>query len=330
MNYLHLEMILKGIVDPGALNACGTENSASSDESEDGEYIHWCPYCATPKDGYKEAQNRHLLCESTSMEIVSDGIALYHSALKGGGSRLWSILKILKTDMHPGDGAIIVAAMSLIKLGYAIGENATYDSNYDGFAARHGKKRLLQAAALLEFAHVKSPVNPQILLLLIRVYSYLGAGSLAMRAYKRLNLKQVQWDTLGHMLFDRISTLHPHPLEAGDDEFGDTFDPRLELVKALDQYRVFQKQISSKYWLCCKNGSYNPMFEMASSAQKLSSSISRVMGVNELRAVLRATYPKQKYTKTSHGYDTLGKQSPNRLWNLANMYSAWISWRYTE
>ena len=46
-------------------------------------------------------------------------------------------------------------------------------------------------------------------LLLIRLYLLIGSVSLAFIQFKKLSVKNMQWETLGHLITNRISTIHP-------------------------------------------------------------------------------------------------------------------------
>jgi N-terminal acetyltransferase B complex non-catalytic subunit len=268
------------------------ENVDSSDE-----YMP-CTWCDFPSTRYK-------WCEGCHKYFVWDGMAKYSFAINGQFLLLWKPLKLLPTDIHPGDDFALVAAMSLIKLGSPV--YVKYFADPVGFPQRNGPKRLIQAAAVLEFAHSQSPANPQILLLLIRLYSLLGAGSLAMRAYNRLNVKQIQGDTLGYMLFDRISSLHPHPVQDNEKGSAEVLDPAAKLAKLQSIYRNFHDQITSNCWRSFEAGSYDSIFQLMEAHDKLSRSLGCAISVIELRKILRLTDPNATFDKNSQGYDLLGK-----------------------
>ena len=50
---------------------------------------------------------------------------------------------------------------------------------------------------MLESAQKQSCTNPQIQLLLIRIYGYLGPVELCTQLYNSLSIKHIQMDTLG-------------------------------------------------------------------------------------------------------------------------------------
>lgn len=271
---------------------------------------HWCPYCGTTSDSEEEAGIRHTMCENIANRMASENLALYIRAVKGCSRKEWLPLNVLKTDMHPGDGAAIMAAIHLIKLGATpyVGLAINIKSEDLAFLRRNGTKRLVQAAALLEFAHANSPANPQILLLLIRLYSYLGAGSLAMRSFKRLNLKRIQLDTLGYMLFDRLSTLHPHSWN--DKTYSDSsevFNHRIMLEKVHFEYKRFQDETQKNLMRSFDNGSYYSVFQLESASQNISHSLGAVLSVVELRSNHRMIKPTTPFSRYNYGYEILRK-----------------------
>ena len=159
---------------------------------------------------------------------------------------------------------------------------------------------------MLEFAHTHSKPNPQILLLLTRLYSQLGAGSLAMRAYGRLGLKQIQGDTLSYTLFDRISSLHPHTVDDSS-ATEEARDPSKQLKKLQRIYRGFRNQIITNSWRSFEHGSYDSIFQLMEVSGKLSRSMTSAMSAIELRRIDRLTQPNAVLTPNSHGYDVLRK-----------------------
>lgn len=313
VNVLKLETLLANIAVDGPLDAY--MDVTAGDNSPDEMIKHWCPYCTKNTDSLSFADQRHLMCESISKTGATEGIKLYDRALNGFALRDWAPLEVLKTDMHPGDSAAIIAAMSLIKLGSTPhdGEVISVNPHDERFLKRNGPKRLIQAAALLEFAHKNSPANPQILLLLIRLYSFIGAGSLAMRAYKRLNLKQIQLETLGYMLFDRLSSLHPQSwadkaATIPGKKDAETFDHLTVLESTHSHYKKFQLEIRKNSMRCFVNGSYDSVFQLQSSIDDLKGSLGSVLSVMERRTIARYREQKQHkivFTKDSHGYDIL-------------------------
>lgn len=121
------------------------------------------------------------------------------------------------TDRMPGDDVAILAASSLIHL---------YKTGYSS--------ALVQSIVVLEILLSHSKHNYDALLLLTRLYMFVGAGTLAMERYERLTVKNLQYSTVMWVLFTRISHIHPQPATIslnGQDEI--SFDPLLAARHAL-------------------------------------------------------------------------------------------------
>ncbi|KAK0126361.1 hypothetical protein ONS95_007967 [Cadophora gregata] len=201
------------------------------------------------------------------------------------------------TDRHPADDFSILSAMCLIKLALAESGNSRVPINSSGASY------LLQAAVLLEVASVPSRSNFQISLILVRLYCYLGCGSLAMRAFERLSLKQVQLDTLSYVILDRISTFHPHPFGQLPNGSDNTRTPLEQLQKQRRLYRSAQEHVIKNVWLSFKHSSYNSVFEISEVQDSLSRSLARVMYVVESSKVARLLEPKRSLAEIIQEYD---------------------------
>ncbi|KAL2833431.1 N-acetyltransferase B complex non catalytic subunit-domain-containing protein [Aspergillus cavernicola] len=131
-------------------------------------------------------------------------------------------------ESQPTDDLYVLAAMGLIRF-----SRAWVPSKQEEIP----DVMLIRAAAILECLIVDSPHNYQALLLLVRIYLRLGAGSLALKAFSQLSVKQLQFETVAHNLFTRLATIHPHsapPIEGA--EYKD-FNPQSAFVQALNFYK---------------------------------------------------------------------------------------------
>ena len=131
-------------------------------------------------------------------------------------------------ESQPSDDLCLLAAMSLIRFNEAA-VNGSQEEIPDIV--------LIRAAGILERLIIDSPHNYQALLLLVRICLRLGAGSLALKTFSKLSVKQFQFETVAHNLLTRLATVHPHsapPLEGA--EYKD-FDPQMALMQALNFYR---------------------------------------------------------------------------------------------
>ena len=117
--------------------------------------------------------------------------------------RLYKVSLCFKLDLPvsdrlPGDDAAILAAMGFVRLYKMRHHNSAYSNS------------LLRAIVVLEYLLLQSKHNYDALLVLVRLYMFLGAGSLAMERYTRLSIKNMQHATLSWVIFSRISTIHPY------------------------------------------------------------------------------------------------------------------------
>ncbi|KUJ22389.1 uncharacterized protein LY89DRAFT_636366 [Mollisia scopiformis] len=219
-----------------------------------------------------------VFCRSCLVQLAEESVQSYRSAISDDGQITKSLLS---TDRHPADDFCVLAAMCLIKLGRS--NISPHSENLKS----SGIVYLLQAMVLLESAWLRSKSNFQLSLMLVRLYSHLGCGSLAMRAYQRLFLKEVQLDTLSYTMFDRISTLHPHPIHDSSGGSSNTRTLIEQLQKQQKLYKTSREHINKNIWLSFKHGSYNSIFEFREVTQKLSHSISAVMSVVETNRIHR-------------------------------------------
>jgi len=225
-----------------------------------------------------------LFCPHCLGKLALETIKSYTEAVKHDGN----ITKnILTTDRHPADDLCVLASMCLLKLALKGNNDQTPEANSRKDA------NLWRTTALLEFAWKRSRSNFQICLLLVRLYTYIGCGSLAFRAYQRLGLKQIQLDTLSYTFFDRLSSTHPHPFSSMPDGSPDSRTPLEHLVKQQKLYVNAKEQVTKNIWLSFKHGSYNSIFEMREVSEALSRSMSAMMGLVESRKITRLTDPKK-------------------------------------
>jgi len=164
---------------------------------------------------------------------------------------------------------------------------------------------LLQAIMLLEFGWLRSKSNFQFSLLLIRLYTNLGCGSLAARAYHRLSPKQIQLDTLAYTLFDRISSQHPHDITHVPEDLSPPKGHQELIRKQQKVYRNAREQIAKNMWLSFKQSNYNSVFEMQKAADALSKTLAGAMSVVESRKITRLTEPGLALDGLSGGYNIL-------------------------
>ncbi len=239
------------------------------------------------------------LCMTCLQSLTMEAFHAYGWAVDDDG-RIAENLK--PTDKHPADEWAILAAMGLIKMADCL---QVMGGDSQGTFLKNAIQNFIRATAVLEFAHTCSKANPHIQLLLIRLYSLLGAGSLAMRAYHRLGLKQIQLNTLSYALFDRISSLHPHTVA---DHIGgslEVLEPLTQLQKMQRFQRGAKNQVLTNILRAFDHGSYDSVFQLMKYSDVFSRSIMLAMSAVESRRIDRLTNPEPVVDTNSHGYDIL-------------------------
>lgn len=197
------------------------------------------------------------------------------------------------SERQPGDDACILAVMALIHL-FRGGENTA----------------LLRGALLLEFLLSRSKHNYDALLMLVRIYISMGAGSLAMKHYAQLKIKNSQNATISWILFTRLSTIHPFPVDP-DISFGQEkalCDPAQGLKVALEWQRGSETQISRGINQILHNGQYKTLVGALSLLERSQQDLQKFMNVIESRRIGRST----GQTSKEDYQDLLGK-SPYKL-----------------
>ena len=161
----------------------------------------------------------------------------------------------------------MLAAMSLVRMAYAGAPKASY-------LPSHGQY-LLQAMLVLDACREHATDYYPYALLLVRMESVLGLMSLVMKDFKSLSIKNMQWETTGHLLLTRISTLHPHTFGQSTPPTVAGTAPVRALGQALSISNAFQDTVSSQIRSGLKNSSYVNVFESVHLKSDLENSLSR-------------------------------------------------------
>lgn len=165
----------------------------------------------------RNSQNVELL-----VAFIANCLRLYNESFKLG-------VELPVSDRRPGDDAALLAAMGLIRL-FKLGR----------------KNALLQCIVVLEHSLLQSKHNYDALLILVRLYIFLGAGSLALERYSRLSIKNLQHTTLSWVLYTRISSIHPYPCTfMADGKSHMTIDPLVDIMQA-SKWHVSAQAISMR------------------------------------------------------------------------------------
>lgn len=233
---------------------------------------HICSICST---------SCVLYCNVCLARLARSTMQSYGRAIKDEGD---IFATLLPTDRHPADDLCIISVMCLVKL-------SASTSDGSGTLSSIGISHWLRATMFLEHAWSFSKSNFQISLLLVKLYSYIGCGSLAMRAYQRLNIKQIQHNTLSHNMFDQISRLHPHTFSHDPDESSDLRNPLDQFKEQQKFYNSAPSQIKRNIWRAFQLGSYNSIIDLTEFNEKLSNSMAKVMSVIESRKIHRLLEP---------------------------------------
>lgn len=129
----------------------------------------------------------------------------------------------------------------------------------------------LQAAFLLRYCLTRSGDNYPALVVLTRVASLLGAISLSATFFKKLSIKNLQWENAGHLLLTRLSTLHPQRSRGGEGAFYPLQTLDLAMAANADSVRCVRKLIM----VGLSSKSYVNVMETISLREDLKRSVSK-------------------------------------------------------
>lgn len=173
------------------------------------------------------------------------------------------------SERHPGDDAGILAVMGLTRL--------------SRYGDRHAR---LQCIAVLEFLISSSKHNYDALLILVRLYMRLGAGSLAIQLYSRLSIKNLQHATISWVLFTRISSIHPFAPSRRDPTQTPT-DSVKSLSIAIDWHKSAERFSSATVSQMLENGQYSMLFETLAVDKTIRASFAKFMFIVESHRIGR-------------------------------------------
>ncbi|EPS28723.1 hypothetical protein PDE_03669 [Penicillium oxalicum 114-2] len=212
--------------------------------------------------------------------FVARCLELYGASFKEGQSKKETSKAASSTiESQPIDDLCILAAMSLLQ---PTEPHETHETEI-----QVSKTSLIRSAAVLDHLCRNSPHNYEALLLLVRIYLLLGAGSLALSTFSKLSVKQIQFDSVAHILFTRLSTVHPHsapPVEGA--EYKD-FDPLSAFVQGLNFFRNSEVNTMRFRTAGLEEGAYVNTEEIIELRRRLSNSINRRMYALDVRRTQR-------------------------------------------
>lgn len=146
---------------------------------------------------------------------------------------------------------------------------------------------LIRAAGILERLLIDSPHNYEAVLMLIRIYLLLGAGSIALRWFGKLSVKQMQYESVAHNLFTRFATIHPHPAPPIEGAEYKDFDAQVAFIAALDFYRNANVTIKNSLIKGLDDGNYVGLDDTIELRRRIGDSICRRMWALDLRRIQR-------------------------------------------
>lgn len=188
-------------------------------------------------------------------------------------------------ESQPRDALCILAAMALLRT-----------EETSEMQVQVPDTAVIRAVAILGLLLRDSPHNYEARLLLVRAYVLLGAGSLAMYTFSNLAIKHMQYETVGHNLYTRLATIHPHsapPFEsAGYEDFDmlaehKDFDPQEALIKSLNFFHGSDVTALKFRLRALEDGSYVNAAECVKLRDSLRHSICRQMYVLDVRRAQR-------------------------------------------
>lgn len=216
------------------------------------------------------SRDDNIFKDSLLQGFICSCLRLYRLSLKYD-------LNLPVSDRLPGDDAALLAAMGLIRL-YKTRQRYPEHNN-----------ALLRSIVVLEHLLLRSKHNYDALLILVRLYMFLGAGSLAMERYSRLSIKNLQQTTVSWVLYTRMSTIHPHPAIISRTNGGGqtTIDPASDMIQALDWHK-------SAYGLCKKsvmsmqdNGRWSMSLDALSTSAHIDCGFSKLLLLVETKRIAR-------------------------------------------
>ena len=186
-------------------------------------------------------------------------------------------LNLPVSDRLPGDDAALLAAMGLIRL-YKTRQRYPEHNN-----------ALLRSIVVLEHLLLRSKHNYDALLILVRLYMFLGAGSLAMERYSRLSIKHLQHATISWVLYTHLSTIHPHPVTISRTNGGGqtTIDPGSDMVQALEWHKSASDLCKKSVASMQENGRWSMSLDALTTSTHIESGFSRLLLLVEAKRVAR-------------------------------------------
>lgn len=212
-------------------------------------------YCFSLSSGASKEQLKLFACEA---------LALYQNSAK---------------TTFPCPEAALVGAIALVRLAFEVQSGSSSKSRPDQF--------LLQAIFVLEACRSISKDYYPYSLLLLHLKSLLGLMSLVMKDFQGLNIKNVQWETTGHLLLTRISTTHPHVAGGSASLANVRIEPLRALHAALTMSDNAGDSLSAQIRSGLKNGSYANVIDSVAMRADFENSLSKRIFAQEAIRISR-------------------------------------------
>lgn len=143
---------------------------------------------------------------------------------------------------------------------------------------------MLQASLVLQTATLKFKDYYPLRVMLTQLQMVCGHMHLGMRNFKHLSVKNLQWETLGHFVLTRISTLHPYQHGRGED----SVNPIAFLDTALTMFDNSERSLNRAILDGLNNESYGNVIDTVGVRTSLERSIAKQIYIVEERKCQRA------------------------------------------
>ncbi|EMC91110.1 hypothetical protein BAUCODRAFT_315193 [Baudoinia panamericana UAMH 10762] len=151
-------------------------------------------------------------------------------------------------------------------------------------------EHLLRASFLLERLLVYDEHIHEARLVLTYLYMRLGLGSLAMKYFTSLRVKGIQQETVGHVIYTRLSLVHPHDSRwnsEGAEAERAHMDPVAQLLRAQADYVDEEESIAGIEANILSHGQTGMIFDLQELRDHLRSSMTRRIMTLERRRCCR-------------------------------------------
>jgi len=140
-----------------------------------------------------------------------------------------------------------------------------------------------QAVLLLEACRKRFQEYYPFLVLLVQIQRMLGTVSCAMDNFAKLSVKNLQWETVGHLILTRISTIHPFQSGTGEG----SFNPLAALDLGLTMFENADHSLVRSIHDGLKSGSYSNIINSVGMKSDMENSLNRQVYTIDERKIAR-------------------------------------------